>query len=231
MRLAGIQKLTLLDYPGKVACILFTPGCNYRCPFCHNASLVLPDRQTDALPEEQALQFLQKRRGVLDGVVITGGEPLLHDGLAEFLKKIKQMGYSIKLDTNGALPERLYCLVNEGLLDYVAMDIKNSPQLYALTTGCKNVDLDAVAQSKDFLLSGTVPYEFRTTVVKGLHTEQSLIEAAEWINGAKAYFLQQYKNSGDVLSADGLDAFTDGEMKMLADKVRPTLPAVQLRGI
>ena len=224
MRISGLQKLTLLDYPGHVACTVFTGGCNFRCPFCHNAPLVLPERlQGDENGEETVLAFLKKRQGILDGVAVTGGEPLLH--------KVKDLGYAVKLDTNGSFPERLMALVEEGLVDRVAVDIKNSPALYAKTIGVPGFDLAPVERSKNYLLSGKVEYEFRTTVVKGLHTRESLQEAARWIEGAKEYYLQQFKDSGDVIAIEGLSAFTAEEMHALADAVRPIVPSVQVRGV
>ena len=232
MRISGLQKLTLLDYPGHVACTVFTGGCNFRCPFCHNAPLVLPERlQGDENGEETVLAFLKKRQGILDGVAVTGGEPLLHGDIDGFLRKIKDLGYAVKLDTNGSFPERLRALVEEGLVDRVAVDIKNSPALYARTVGVPGFDLGPVEETKNYLLSGPVEYEFRTTVVKGLHTRESLMEAAQWIAGAREYYLQQFKDSGDVIAIEGLSAFTGEEMHALADAVRPIVPAVQVRGV
>ena len=231
MQIAGLQKLTLLDYPGRVACTVFTPGCNFRCPFCHNAPLVLPERLGCDTTEDEVLAFLGKRVGILDGVAITGGEPLLHKDIGAFLEKVRALGYKIKLDTNGSFPERLIALVRDGLVDRVAMDIKNDPALYGRTVGLENFDLAPVERSKDFLLSGAVEYEFRTTVVRGLHTEQSLIEAAKWIAGAREYYLQQFKDSGDVIALEGLGAFDEKEMHALAEAVRPIVPAVEVRGV
>ena len=231
MLVSGLQKLTLLDYPGKVACTVFTGGCNFRCPFCHNSTLVLPEQIAHDSSAEQVLTFLKKRIGVLDGVAITGGEPLLHPDIGDFLREIKAMGFLIKLDTNGSFPDRLISLVEAGLADRVAMDVKNAPALYAKTVGLEHFDLSGVERSKDFLLSGAVDYEFRTTVVKGLHTEESLLDAARWIEGAKEYYLQQYKDSGAILDAEGLTAFDADEMRALADAVRTILPTVQVRGV
>lgn len=231
MLISGLQKLTLLDYPGRVACTVFTGGCNFRCPFCHNAPLVLPEQQVQDTDEDQVLSFLKKRVGILDGVAITGGEPLLHKDIGSFLAKVKALGYSIKLDTNGSFPELLMELVREKLVDRVAMDIKNAPELYAHTVGLEKLDMDKISRSREFLLSGTVDYEFRTTVVKGLHTRESLIEAAKWIAGAKEYYLQQFKDSGNVLNIEGLGAFDEGEMHALADAVREYVPSVQVRGV
>ena len=231
MLISGLQKLTLLDYPGKVACTVFTGGCNFRCPFCHNAPLVLPERLAHDTDEEQVLAFLKKRQGTLDGVAITGGEPLLHKDIAQFLEKVKALGYSIKLDTNGSFPERLIEIVSAGLVDRVAMDIKNSPELYPQTTGCETLDMAKIDRSREFLLSGAVDYEFRTTVVKGLHTEESLVSAAKWISGAKEYYLQQFKDSGDVLDIGTLCAFDEREMHTLCESVRRYVPTAQVRGV
>ena len=232
LRISGLQKLTLLDYPGHVACTVFTGGCNFRCPFCHNAPLVLPERlQGDENGAETVLAFLKKRQGILDGVAVTGGEPLLHKDIDSFLREVKRLGYQVKLDTNGSFPERLRALVEEGLVDRVAVDIKNSPALYAGTVGVPGFDLGPVERTVDYLRSGAVEYEFRTTVVKGLHTRESLIEAAKWIAGAREYYLQQFKDSGDVIAIEGLSAFTGEEMHALADAVRPIVPSVQVRGV
>lgn len=228
--ISGLQKLTLLDYPGKVACTVFTGGCNFRCPFCHNASLVRPE-ELQGNEEEQVLAFLRRRVGVLDGVAVTGGEPLLHPDMPAFLEKVRALGYKIKLDTNGSFPERLIEIVRAGLVDRVAMDIKNAPELYAKTAGVEGLELGPIERSKDFLLSGAVEYEFRTTVVKGLHTAESLAGAAKWIEGAKEYYLQQYRDSGNVLHPDGLGAFSEEEMRALCDAVRPIVPTVQVRGV
>lgn len=234
MLISGLQKLTLLDYPGKVACTLFTSGCNFRCPFCHNASLVLPElaRQCDgAISEDELLLFLRKRQGVLDGVAVTGGEPLLHKELPALLEKIRALGFMIKLDTNGSFPERLMDVVSAGLVDRVAMDIKNAPELYAKTVGLDTLDLGAIERSKNFLLGGTVDYEFRTTVVRGLHTRESIAGAAQWIAGAKKYYLQQFKDSGQIIAIDGLSAYDEKEMHSLAEAAAQYVPSVQVRGV
>ena len=231
MLISGLQKLTLLDYPGQVACTVFTGGCNFRCPFCHNASLVLPEQLVQDTDEEQVLSFLKKRVGVLDGVAVTGGEPLLHKDIGAFLSRIKALGYRIKLDTNGSFPELLMELVRDGLVDRVAMDIKNAPELYARTVGLDKLELAPIERSKDFLLTGAVDYEFRTTVVKGLHSLESLREAARWIQGAKEYYLQQFKDSGNVLDIEGLGTFNEKEMHALAEGLRDLVPSVQVRGV
>ena len=231
MLISGLQKLTLLDFPGRVACTVFTGGCNFRCPFCHNAPLVIQERLVQDTTEENVLSFLQKRIGILDGVAVTGGEPLIHKDIDDFLKKIHDMGFAIKLDTNGYLPEHLEKIVSCGLVDKVAMDIKNAPDCYAETSGIADLDLSRIEETKNFLLSGTVDYEFRTTVVKGLHTEDSLLRAAEWIRGAKQYYLQQFKDSGDVIDIRNLGAFTEEEMRAFSHVVSSVIPNVQLRGL
>lgn len=231
MLISGLQKLTLLDYPGTVACTVFTGGCNFRCPFCHNAALVLPELMDKNNEADKVLSFLKKRQGVLEGVAITGGEPLLHADMPEFLAKIRELGYKIKLDTNGSFPDRLIEIVKAGLVDRVAMDIKNPPELYAKTVGLEKLNMEAIGRSKDFLLEGKVDYEFRTTAVKGLHTAESIAAAAKWIEGAKEYYLQQFKDSGQLLNGEGLGAFNEEEMKALADAARPYVPGVKLRGL
>ena len=199
MRIQGFQKLTLLDYPGKVACILFTEGCNFRCPFCHNASLVSHVDPAARLCEEDILRQLEKRRGILDGVCITGGEPLLQNGLEELLSRIKGMGFSVKLDTNGTFSARLRSLVEAGLVDYVAMDVKNRREKYAETAGVRTLDLQEIEQSLAFLLAGRIPFELRTTVTAELHTVEDIAAIADWIQGAPAYYLQNFVDSGDLV--------------------------------
>ncbi len=230
MRLSGIQKLTLLDFPETVSCILFTGGCNLRCSFCHNASLALNGNYPN-ISEEELFDFLKKRKGILDGVVITGGEPLIHNDIMELLEKIKELGYKIKLDTNGTNPKLLEEIVSSNLVDYVAMDIKNSPEQYGKTVGIQNFDISAVERSKNFLMQNTVQYEFRTTVVRGIHEKEDLISLAKWIKNAKKYYLQQFKNSGDLINEAGLSSFSEEEIKKFADYVRPFVPSVQVRGI
>ncbi|MBQ1576041.1 MAG: anaerobic ribonucleoside-triphosphate reductase activating protein, partial [Oscillospiraceae bacterium] len=195
------------------------------------APLVLPERLGCDTTEEEVLSFLKKRVGVLDGVAITGGEPLLHKDIGAFLEKVRALGFRVKLDTNGSFPDHLISLVRAGLVDRVAMDIKNAPALYGKTVGIEKFDLAPVERSKDYLLSGEVEYEFRTTVVRGLHTAESLVEAAKWIAGAKEYYLQQFKDSGDIIALEGLGAFGEKEMHELADAVRPIVPSVEVRGV
>ena len=211
MIINGFQKLTLLDFPGKTAAIIFAAGCDFRCPFCHNAPLVSRIRFDERIDEAEILEYLKKRQGLLDGVVLSGGEPLLQKDALDFLAKIKELGYSIKLDTNGTSPQKLRLAVEGGLVDYVAMDIKNSPELYGKTVGLSDFDTSAVCESKNFLLEGHVDYEFRTTVTHELHTPKSILEAARWISGAKRYFLQNFKDSGDLVG-EGMSACTDAEL-------------------
>lgn len=232
MKVTGIQKLTLLDYPGVVACTVFTAGCNFRCPFCHNAMLVLPEQIDDeCLTDDEVFGFLKKRRGVLDGVAVTGGEPLLHADMPEFLARVKELGYKIKLDTNGSNPELLSEIIKNKLVDRVAMDIKNAPEEYARTIGLESFDIAPVERSKEMLLRGDIDYEFRTTVVKEIHTKESLIGAAKWIEGAKEYYLQQFKDSGNLILPDGLSAYDEKQMHALADAVRDYVPTVEVRGV
>ena len=230
MKFAGVQKLTLLDFPGVVACTAFTVGCNFKCPFCHNATLV-NGKDGSFLSEDEVVDFLKSRVGILEGVVVTGGEPLLHHDIDGFLRKVKELGYSVKIDTNGTNPELLEKLVNEKLVDYVAMDIKNSPGEYEPAVGKVKADLSAIGRSKDFLLRGKTNYEFRTTVVKGIHTKESIASLTEWISGAKRYFLQQYKESSDILCPQGLTAFSKEEMQQLLDIAKPNVHTADLRGI
>ncbi len=211
MQFHGFQKLTLLDFPEHVGCTLFTAGCNFRCPFCHNASLVTHIGDSEPIEAEEILSYLKKRRGLLDGVCISGGEPLLQDGLEDFIRKVKRLGYAVKLDTNGSFPERLAHLMQEGLLDYVAMDIKNCKEKYDATADRKGV-LPAVEKSVDLLLSGTVPFEFRTTVTEQTHTPEDIARICDWIRGAERYFLQNFKDSGDILSG-GLSPVSEKGME------------------
>lgn len=229
--LAGIQKLTLLDYPGKVACTVFTAGCDLRCPFCHNASLALPERESDSMELDDLLAFLRKRQGILDGVAVTGGEPLMHPGIVDVLGEIKALGYSVKLDTNGTFPKRLREIVEAKLADRVAMDIKAAPENYGRLVGIPGYDIAPIRESAEYLMGCGVDYEFRTTAVKGLHTRADFEGIAQWIAGAKEYYIQEFKDSGDLIAGQGLDGFTEAEMHALAEVVRPLVPSVQVRGI
>ena len=229
MRIQGLQKLTLLDYPGKTACTIFLSGCNFRCPFCHNTPLLTADA-ADGMGEAELLAFLKKRRGLLDGVAITGGEPLLRPDLPALLEKIKELGYAVKLDTNGAFPDRLEQIVRAGLADYVAMDVKNSPARYAQTVSMAELDLAPIEKSVSFLLRGTVDYEFRTTAVAELHDDASFLSLADWLAGARRYYIQRFQPRDTVLRA-GLSAPSEMQLHCWAELVRPKIPAVEIRGI
>ncbi len=229
MVIHGIQKLTLLDFPGKVACTLFTGGCNFRCPFCHNASLVLDPGSVVPLDNDDIFRFLRKRRGVLDGVCITGGEPLLNRDIPLFMRQIKDLGYLVKLDTNGSFPGKLKDILDNRLADYVAMDVKSSRGGYSKAAGVPVVDMTAIEESIKMLMDSGTDYEFRTTVVKGIHTAEDFEGIGELIRGAKRYFIQSYKDSGDVIQK--FDAFSGEELKGFLEKVREYVPSAELRGV
>ena len=230
MHIAGLQKLTLLDFPGRIACTVFLSGCNLRCPFCHNASLVLPRQDAPVgMTEDELLAFLAKRRGRLQGVCVTGGEPTLYPDLPDLLRKIRLLGYEVKLDTNGTNPDMLRTVLFEGLADYVAMDIKNSPARYAETCGGPDV-LDKVRQSAALLMESGIDYEFRTTLAHPLHTCEDLAAIGQWLQGAKRLFLQQFVDSGDLIGS-GLTPLTPEEMEHLRQAVLPYIKETTLRGI
>ncbi|MBE5764773.1 MAG: anaerobic ribonucleoside-triphosphate reductase activating protein [Clostridiales bacterium] len=228
MKIAGLQKLTLLDYPEHTACTVFTAGCNFRCPFCHNSDVVY--NKTEGVSEEELFEFLASRKGKLDGVCITGGEPLLQPDIVEFMQKIRKLGFLIKLDTNGSMHNKLVAIVNEGLCDYVAMDVKSSPNGYNIACGGM-VNVDNVLKSIAFLIAqNKVDYEFRTTVVKQLHSKQDFEEIASLIKGCKRYFLQQYKHSHKVIK-EGYSAYSEVEMKELCSFIKGLNINCALRGI
>lgn len=228
MKIAGLQKLTLLDYPEHTACTVFTAGCNFRCPFCHNSDVVY--NKTEGVSEEELFEFLASRKGKLDGVCITGGEPLLQPDIVEFMQKIRKLGFLIKLDTNGSMHDKLVAIVNEGLCDYVAMDVKSSPNGYNIACGGM-VNVDNVLKSIALLIAqNKVDYEFRTTVVKQLHSKQDFEEIASLIKGCKRYFLQQYKHSHKVIK-EGYSAYSEVEMKELCSFIKALNINCALRGI
>ena len=229
MNIAGLQKMTLLDYPGRIACTVFLPGCNLRCPFCHNASLVLPEREKDSISENELFEFLSSRRKKLDGVCVTGGEPTLYIDLPDLLGRIKDMGFQVKLDTNGTSPKMLGQIIDAGLCDYVAMDIKNSPSKYTATCGGIDV-LEKVRESAAILMEGKIDYEFRTTVMHPYHAPEDLRQIGRWLKGAKRYFIQNFVDSGDLLSS-GSEALTENEMKELLMAVQEYIPSAKLRGL
>lgn len=228
MKISGLQKMTLLDYPGKIAATVFTGGCNFRCPFCHNASLVLNTGKTKGISEEEFFDFLVKRKGLLDGICISGGEPLLQEEIKKFIFKIKALGFSVKLDTNGSFSDKLKELIEDGLIDYVAMDLKNSSAGYAKTSGVTGEVLQEIKESVAFLLADRVEYEFRTTVVKDFHTEEDFVAIGRWIQGASRYFLQGFVDSGDLLQ-HGLRGVEKAELEAFASIVREYVPSVQIR--
>ncbi|MBR3290183.1 MAG: anaerobic ribonucleoside-triphosphate reductase activating protein [Clostridia bacterium] len=229
MKIGGLQKLTLLDFPGRCACTVFTVGCNLRCPFCHNASLVT-GQEPSLIDEQEVFSLLQKRKGVLDGVCLTGGEPLLQPDLPDFIRRVRDLGFAVKLDTNGTLPDRLRALLEEGLLDYVAMDIKNAPERYAETVGVPGFDVKNIEQSMRILQNGKVPFEFRTTVVRELHDPKDFQKIAEWIGNDVPYFLQQFVDSGALLGT-GFSAYSKAEMEAFLPLVAPKVPRVAIRGV
>ena len=262
MKLSGIQKLTLLDFPGHTAATVFTPGCNFRCPFCHNADLVLGMRREGVSPDEvrprsphgafpsyptdEFFAFLDKRQKLLDGICITGGEPLLQPGLAEFCEEIRNRGFKVKLDTNGSHPERLRPLIEDGLVDYVAMDVKNAPARYAETVGIPYFDIAPVHESVNLLKEKRVPCEFRTTVVRELHTAEDLREIARWLaephgspasasrpyKGDAPWFLQSFIDAEGVLGGTGrFRAWPPQDLRKILPELQRTLPRTELRGV
>lgn len=230
MQIYGLNKTTLLDFPEHVAATVFTGGCNFCCPFCHNRDLVLGVAGLTAMTEEEVLALLKKRKGILTGVCITGGEPTLQPDLPVFIEKIREMGYLVKLDTNGYRPKILRTLLEKKVLDYVAMDIKNTKERYAMTVGRKDLDIACIEESVEMLKEGPVAYEFRTTVVRELHRKEDFAAIGEWLAGAGSYFLQAYQDNENVIQG-GFTAYGRKEMEELAQMVRRNVARVELRGI
>lgn len=232
LKIGGLQKMTLLDYPGKAACTIFLSGCNFKCPFCHNRDLVFIPERYEYFDVNEVMEYLEKRKGLLDGVCISGGEPLLQEHLPSLIGRIREMGYLVKLDTNGAYPERLKEVIEKGLVDYVAMDIKNSPEKYARTLGMnpESFSLDPIMESVAYLKSSGIAHEFRTTVVKELHTAEDLLAIGRWIGEKETYFLQQYVDSDNVIQP-GCSAYSAAEMEELRKQVETLVPNVTLRGV
>ena len=229
MKFAGFQKLTLLDYPGKTACTVFTSGCNFRCPFCHNSGLAFTAQNPEyTFSDDEIIEYLAGRKGKIDGVCITGGEPLLNSGAEEFAARVHAAGFLVKLDTNGSIYDRLERFIKNGLCDYVAMDIKNTPEKYALSAGCF-VDVENVKKSVDLLKRGLVDYEFRTTVVKELNAKEDFSVIGDWLCGAKKYYLQKFKDSRNVPDHN-FTAYSDDEMKDIAAGLRG-IDTVGVRGV
>jgi pyruvate formate lyase activating enzyme len=236
MKICGIQKTTLLDYPGKLACTVFTGGCNFACPYCHNASLVVDGDDQEAMTNEAFFAFLEKRKGVLDGICITGGEPLIHEDLGDFIRRIKDQGFLVKLDTNGSFPDRMKRLVQAGLVDYVAMDIKHAPGRYGLAAGRESVNMDRIKASVNYLMTGPVDFEFRTTAVKGIHQVEDFEVIGQWIEGTDKYFIQNFENSGDIIAARTREnvefqGFPPGDIQEILEKIRHHVPKAKARGI
>lgn len=230
MQIHGLNKTTLLDYPEHVAATIFAGGCNFRCPFCHNSDLVLNPASQPMIDETEILDFLLKRKNVLSGVCITGGEPTLQSDLESFIRKVKEMGYLVKLDTNGYRPEVLKSLTEQNLLDYIAMDIKSGETGYAAATGLADIDMSKIKESIDFIISSGVQYEFRTTVVKGLHQKKDFEEIAGLIKGCDKYFLQNYRDNENVIRR-GFEGFFREELEAFAEVVSPYVGKVTLRGL
>ena len=235
MKIHGLQKMTLLDFPGHVACTVFLNGCDFRCPYCHNFDLA-EGKARALMEEEDLLVFLKKRTGLLDGVAFTGGEPCLHKDLPALLRKIRELGYTIKLDTNGCHPGLLSGILHEGLVDYLAMDIKNSPEKYALTVGVedetrmRDLYMPAIRESIRLIMESGIHYEFRTTVVKELHEASDFAAIGQMIEGAEAYFLQSFVDRDSVPFA-GLSAPDPEEMQAYLEIISPYVKEVQLRGV
>ena len=230
MHIHGLQKLAMVDYPGKLAATVFTGGCDLRCPFCHNALLVTRLAETPEIPMEEVLGFLSSRKGLLDGVVLTGGEPLLQPDAADFLRQVRDLGFAVKLDTNGCHPAALADILDQGLADYVAMDVKNSPARYAETVGVPGFDLSPVEESVRLLRQSAVDHEFRTTLVRELHRPEDLDAIAAWLEGAPKYFLQNFVDSGNLIGR-GYHGFSLEELRALAARVAPRFGAVEVRGV
>lgn len=230
MNIYGLNKTTLLDYPKHLAAVVFLGNCNFRCPYCHNKSLVTEVSSSELLPESDVLSFLEKRKNILEGVCITGGEPTLSKELPFFMEKIKNMGYLIKLDTNGYRPDVLKSLCHYGLVDYVAMDIKNSKKKYIETSGLSSLDLSKIEDSIHFLINSTTDYEFRTTLVKELHSKEDLFEIGKWIYNCKAYYLQNYKETEGVINP-GFTSYSKNELLDFRELLLPLIPSTSLRGV
>lgn len=230
MNIYGFNKTTLLDYPGKLAATVFLGGCNFKCPYCHNSELVFLPESIETIEETTVLEVLNARKGILEGVCISGGEPTLSSDLERFILEIKSLGFLVKLDTNGSNPNTIKELVTNNLIDYIAMDIKNTKIKYNHTSGSNHINLAAISESIDFLLSGLIDYEFRTTVVKELHTPADLLDIGIWIKGAKAYYLQTYEDRESVITP-GYSSYSKNEMYEFLAMLKPYAQTVQLRGV
>lgn len=230
MKFHGFQKMTVLDYPGHIACTAFTGGCNLRCPFCHNALLVTELDSSATIPEEEILAFLKKRQGLLDGIAITGGEPLLQPDMPAFIQKVKDLGFLVKLDTNGCYPEVLKQLIENKLVDYVAVDIKNSIAKYPETVGVPDFDITPVLETVAYLKTDPVEYEFRTTIVKEFHTEDDIRSIADWIAGNEPYFLQSFTDSGHLIGSN-LHEVGKAQLEQFCQIAKEKVPLTKIRGV
>lgn len=227
MLIGGLQKFSLIDYPKKVAAVIFTQGCNFRCPFCQNPDLVLPERYTEPIPEEEILSFLKTRQGQLTGVVVTGGEPTIQKDLTDFLRKIKSLGYAVKLDTNGNDPEALKKVLDAKLVDYVAMDIKTSLQRYSEAAGVA-VDIKNIERSIEFIVDAGIDYHFRTTLVSKYISNNDLEDISRLLKKAKSYIIQKFDPKPHLVDEALKDGrvYSAGEFKALQQKweIKPPLP-------
>lgn len=231
MQICGLQKLSLVDFPGKMAATIFTGGCNLRCPFCHNALLVTRLDETPSIPLPEVLEFLTSHRGWLDGVVLSGGEPLMQTDAADFLHEIRSMGFAVKLDTNGCYPQRLVDILAHHLVDYVAMDIKQSPEKYSDIVGIPSFSTEPLTESINLLKNSGIDYEFRTTIVREYHTKADIQAIGRWCQGAPHYYLQKFVDSGNLINGQGLHAALPEEMQEFADVAAPYFKEVNLRGV
>lgn len=230
MQIKGFQKTTLLDYPGHLASTIFIGGCDFRCPFCHNASLVTSSSNIPSIPFKQVIETLIKRKHILEGICITGGEPTLSKELPVFIEQVKTLDLKVKLDTNGNNPSMLDSLLKNKLIDYIAMDIKNSKENYSKTIGISDFAINNIEESIQLIMNSTIDYEFRTTVVKEIHTANDFIAIGKWINGSKKYFLQSFTDSGDILQT-GCSPYSKDELNLFKEMVSPYVNYIEIRGI
>jgi len=229
MLICGYEKFSMVDFDTKICCTVFTGGCNFRCPFCHNGALVLGDVGAGRIDESEVFDYLERRKGLVDAVCVTGGEATLQPGLANFYRRVREMGYATKLDTNGLRPDVLESLLRDGLLDYVGMDIKNSPEKYAFTVGLKEVDLGKINESMRMLKDSGIDFEFRTTIIKEFHTAEDMAKIADWVEGGKRYYMQKYKDSEGCIS-HGYHEIEKARAEEFATLFKDKVGKVGLRG-
>ena len=230
LKIFGHEKLSLVDYPNILSSVIFTGGCNFRCPFCHNKQLVFLNENLNEINSLDILDFIKKRKNVIDGICISGGEPLIHPGLADFLRQIKEFGLKIKLDTNGSLPSKLNDLIKENLVDYVAMDIKNSKEKYAMTIDIENFDISPIQESINLLMNSQIDYEFRTTFVKEFHNGEDVKQIGQWLKGAKKYYIQSFKDNDNVIRR-GLSSFNKNDLIEFKNILNEYINDVEIRGV